>query len=322
MPPPNALQIPFLPGYPRPDRARENFHKQQMCAIKQGASFVQRSSGTPIVSSAASSAGSPAGAGAPAPAVDERRVDSPATAPYVPSRPQIAPPARDQLGVPAGWTAAEASHARALGVESLLPEPPRWAREAHEATLSFNGYFRETVDSGEPGAHERVRFITLTYHVGDGTALIYERPKENAGMPQGVLLKRHRIRAPSGGYYGLADLNVGAVLDCYGRHVVLTSTDAFTRAFLSARGVQVLPDGPLPPDPSAGLAWPPGHPSERDEPDEITPPRAAGGALAEPTALQRFLEFDRVVLRYYLVRCAHCPRRAAASARATPRRCA
>lgn len=324
-----GVQIPFLPGYPRPDFTRENFHKQQLCNVRQGSSFVQRPPGAPIVPSAhdAASGARPATAGAAARL--DRRVgwaigtSTPAYA-AAPVRAYAPPPApvamvererererslaSAELGVPGGWTANEVARARAFQVEELLPEPPRWARDAHDATLSFGGFFREYVDAGEPSGYERVRACALVYHVGDGTALVYERPKENSGMPQGVLLKRHRIRSPSGGFYELRDLNVGETLDCYGRRITLTSADAFTRAFLSARGVHVPPDSAVPPDPSASQAWPPGRPATHDAHDEITPPRGGAGAgagapaaAAELTALQRFLEYDRVVLRYYLV---------------------
>ena len=141
-----GVQIPFLPGYPRPDFTRENFHKQQLCNVRQGSSFVQRPPGAPIVPSAhdAASGARPATAGAAARL--DRRVgwaigtSTPAYA-AAPVRAYAPPPApvamvererererslaSAELGVPGGWTANEVARARAFQVEELLPEPPR-----------------------------------------------------------------------------------------------------------------------------------------------------------------------------------------------------
>jgi hypothetical protein len=295
-------QIPFLPGYPSRDYARTNFNRVQLCNVRQGTSFVESPAAVaPIVAS------SPA---PPRPATADARRVAWAPAAAAPAREPAPPPVRfpsggdyrghAEIGVPAGWTCAEVAQARELQLERLLPEPPRWATEEHEATLSFGGYFREAADASASDTPPRIRVCTLTYHVGDGTALVYERPQVNSGIPQGVLLKRHRIRKPTGaGFYGLADLNVGVTLDCYGRHITLVSCDAFSRAFLHARGIAVAPDEPPPRNPPGGLAWPPGQQSKPadEEEEDATPPRGA----AAPNALQRFLQFDRVVLRFYLL---------------------
>ncbi|KAJ1627361.1 hypothetical protein T492DRAFT_181487, partial [Pavlovales sp. CCMP2436] len=172
----SVMQIPFLPGYPRPDYTKTNFRKQQLCAVRQGASFVQRPPGSPIVPSAVySAAGAPPmtpphglAAGAYQPQEQDRHVawalgtsvpttprpasaaQPPPTPPPSASRVREHSQAAAELGVPGGWTAAEAQRAREFKLGALMPAQPRWTAESHEATLSFHGYFREAVDAGEP----------------------------------------------------------------------------------------------------------------------------------------------------------------------------
>lgn len=309
--------IPMLPGYEYTDYTRTDFARRQHCEVKGGAFFVSQPrrpipgrptskveppGAAPLGAHNAGAPGAPSARPPPLP-LPERPPSAPprSSAPAAGERPapRRAPAfASAEPGVPGGWTPDEARDAREhLPASSLVPAPA-WASDDSDAMLAFHAYFRETVSAGEPDAVERVRTCTLTFHVGDGTMQVYERPVENSGMPQGVLLKRHRVRSPRGGYYSLADLNVGVELDCYGRVYVLASCDAFTRAFLEAHGVRVGEELAVPKDPSALQSWPPGvvGGSRADDDDEITPPRPA-----EPSALQRFLQFDRIVLRYYLL---------------------
>lgn len=52
----------------------------------------------------------------------------------------------------------------------------------------------------------------------DGTIELQEPQLENAGMPQGLFLRRRAIPRPDGsGNYGLEDMHMGAELDIFGK---------------------------------------------------------------------------------------------------------
>ena len=64
-----------------------------------------------------------------------------------------------------------------------------------------------------------------------------------------VFLKRHRVPKEGGGFYGVADLNVGTQVNMYGRVFLLTDADNFTRNFLSNLGIEVQDSLEVPADP-------------------------------------------------------------------------
>eukprot|EP00953_Heterococcus_sp_UTEX-ZZ885_P035307 18239-Heterococcus_DN1.PRE.4 len=60
------------------------------------------------------------------------------------------------------------------------------------ATLSFDAYFKETVDES-PLENHRVRRCRIVLYLEDGAIQVDECRTENSGMPQGSFVKRHMI---------------------------------------------------------------------------------------------------------------------------------
>ena len=109
--------------------------------------------------------------------------------------------------------------------------------------LRFNCYFKEAVVESRD-ENFRVRNCMMYYYLEDDSMHLSEPKVENSGIPQGerkgtVFLKRHRVPKPDGGFYGVADLNVGTQIDLYGRVFVITDADGFTRKFLANLNIEV-----------------------------------------------------------------------------------
>lgn len=57
--------------------------------------------------------------------------------------------------------------------------------------LRFYAFYKEGVhDSAKE--HWRVRRVTFTYHLEDGSLAASEAKQENSGLAQGPVLRRHR----------------------------------------------------------------------------------------------------------------------------------
>lgn len=70
---------------------------------------------------------------------------------------------------------------------------------------------------------------------------ILERRQENAGIPQGVFLKRHKVPKPgqSNELYTERDLKCGSDLDVYSRVFRITDCDEFTRSYYANEGIDI-----------------------------------------------------------------------------------
>ena len=105
--------------------------------------------------------------------------------------------------------------------------------------LRFFGFFRESVAESNI-ERERIRKITIQYFLEDHTICVSEPRQDNAGIPQGTMVKRHIIPTPSGnGSITFDMLNVGETVTFYGRTYYLVDADAFTRGFLESIGREV-----------------------------------------------------------------------------------
>jgi len=108
---------------------------------------------------------------------------------------------------------------------------PKWLKHDRQV-LRFSTYFQEPVVESRD-ENFRVHKCTMLYYLEDDTLHILEDRYENAGLPQGVFLKRHRV--PRDGKtaesYNWSDLNVPMDLDIYGRVFRVYDCDAFTRSF-------------------------------------------------------------------------------------------
>jgi len=109
--------------------------------------------------------------------------------------------------------------------------------------LRFNAYFQEAVHESALEAF-RVRKVDILMYLVDSSIHILEAKAENSGMPQGTLLKRHKIakRTAAGApeeFYGWADLAIGKEITIYGRVYRIVDCDAFTRLFFKGQGIDL-----------------------------------------------------------------------------------
>jgi hypothetical protein len=129
----------------------------------------------------------------------------------------------------------------------------------------------------------------------------------NAGLPQGVIVRRHRVpKSEKGDFFTVDDLFVGAELPIYGRKYRLTGADGFTRAFFEVNGAPLDPDEDTPLDPfarrtaaAAAASTPAMHLKPANplrEHQEAALGKQQHGGIA---ATQQFLKNDGKVLRFY-----------------------
>jgi len=197
----------------------------------------------------------------------------------------------------------------------VLPVQPAWVAFDRKV-LRFNCFFKESVNESRLENY-RIRSCVLYYYLEDDSMHVSEPKVENSGIPQGerkgtVFLKRHRVPKAEGGFYAVADLNVGNTIDLYGRVFLITDVDNFTRTFLKNIGVNVPDAIATPPDPYTSTRSEMKqqivrnqkyfHPRTADD-DLIRNMEARLGCsstLLGPDKLDQFLKYDRKVLRFYL----------------------
>merc|ERR1719159_976639 len=112
----------------------------------------------------------------------------------------------------------------ALGKD--FDELPAWdALDRH--VLRFYGYFKEAVTESNL-ENWRVRRVIIFYYLEDDTLHITDPRIDNAGLPQGTLVRRHRFpSSEEGTFITPADLVVGQDLYIYGKKIRLIDCDAF-----------------------------------------------------------------------------------------------
>eukprot|EP00742_Colponemidia_sp_Colp-10_P002577 GILJ01002753.1.p1 GENE.GILJ01002753.1~~GILJ01002753.1.p1 ORF type:complete len:1046 (+),score=158.87 GILJ01002753.1:79-3138(+) len=120
--------------------------------------------------------------------------------------------------------------------------------EKDRQVLRFFGYFKEQVHENAV-ENWRARRLVLHFYLVDGSIHIEEPRQLNSGLPQGVFLKRQRIRNPDGeGDYSIEDFGIGANLNVYGKVIHIVDMDANTRAYFEASGVPTGEPEPYPED--------------------------------------------------------------------------
>ncbi|GLC72720.1 hypothetical protein PLESTF_001285900 [Pleodorina starrii] len=196
---------------------------------------------------------------------------------------------------------------------------PKWITYDRKV-LGFGAYFREDVPYS-PLESWRVRKVTVRYYMETDEVEVVEMREVNSGLPQGILLKRHRAVKEDGSPLLWPDLHVGGTLILYRRTYHLVAVDGATRAFYEQQGQQQPPDetypeGPYeqhrkaleasargrrppvrgPPPPSAG----PPLPSDPEPKDLAISPRGLGSVFetlrVAPSAEQEAR--DTAVLRF------------------------
>lgn len=156
--------------------------------------------------------------------------------------------------------------------------------------LRFFGFFRESVAESNV-ERERIRKITIQYFLEDHTLSVSEPRQDNAGMPQGTMVKRHVVPTPSGeGSITFNMLNVGETVSFYGRTYYLVDADAFTRGFLESIGCEVPEAIPYPDDAHTALRT---RPAKTNTVRSIASTYTSGQARAA----KQFFDNDGNVLR-------------------------
>ncbi|KAJ3039649.1 EF-hand domain-containing member C2 [Rhizophlyctis rosea] len=155
--------------------------------------------------------------------------------------------------------------------------------------LRFYAYFQEAVHERREEQY-RVRRVNIYFYLEDDSVHVSEPRTANSGIPQGTLIRRHRIPKPDsehGQHYIVKDFNVGKEVTFYGRTFKIVGCDNFTRDFLSALNITAPPNTLFPPDPYELC--------RADLLSRMKPTRPR----APKTSLKKFLENDRRVLRFY-----------------------
>uniref|UniRef100_A0A8C3LE15 EF-hand domain containing 1 n=1 Tax=Chrysolophus pictus TaxID=9089 RepID=A0A8C3LE15_CHRPC len=166
--------------------------------------------------------------------------------------------------------------------------PPSGFIPAHVAfdkkVLKFDAYFQEDVPLSTE-EHYRIRQVGIYYYLEDDTISVIEPVVKNSGIPQGKLIRRHRVpKNDHGDHYHWKDLNRGINITMYGRTYRIVDCDPFTQVFLESQGIEVNPPEKMVFDPYTELRRMPMRmyitPSDFDQ-------------------LKQFLTYDKQVLRFY-----------------------
>jgi len=168
------------------------------------------------------------------------------------------------------------------------PQAPAWVAFDRQV-LCFDAYFQESVHEMREEQH-RIRKCKIYFYLEDDSIQVIERRVENSGIPQGTLIRRHRIPLPpprDEEYYTVEHFNVGKQLTLYSRSFHITGCDNFTHNFLRKLGVRVNKPADTPSDP---------YTKHRQELQESMQPMRP---YEKEDTLQQFLENDRRVLRFY-----------------------
>lgn len=164
---------------------------------------------------------------------------------------------------------------------------PAWVAFDRQV-LCFDAFFQEAVHEKREEQY-RVRRCKIYFYLEDDSIQVIEPHVKNSGIPQGTLIRRHRINLPGTDdeYYTVDQFNVGETVELYERKFKLTDCDEFTKSFLTRLGVKVLKSEKVPEDPYTRL---------RDEIDQSMQPLRPYERLDK---LKQFLEHDRHVLRFH-----------------------
>jgi hypothetical protein len=167
--------------------------------------------------------------------------------------------------------------------------------------LRFDAYFQESVTERRD-ENFRIRKCKILFYPEDDTIQVNETVTDNSGMPQGVLIRRGPM--PKDGmvtsqafgdgdgesFFTVNDLNVGDEVTMYGRTFKITDADTFTKNFLTGLGIRVGEACETPANPHGQVL----KASRAKESN-------AGRPYERFDTLRQFLDFDRKVLRFYVL---------------------
>ncbi|NWR56230.1 EFHC1 protein, partial [Bucorvus abyssinicus] len=166
--------------------------------------------------------------------------------------------------------------------------PPSGFVPAHVALdkkiLKFDAYFQEDVPLSTE-EHYRIRQVAIYYYLEDDSMSVIEPVVPNSGLPQGKLIRRHRVpKNDCGDHYHWKDLNRSMDITMYGRTYRIVDCDRFTQVFLESQGIELNPPEKMVFDPYTELRRMPTH-------RYITP--------SDFDQRKQFLTYDKQVLRFY-----------------------
>jgi hypothetical protein len=153
--------------------------------------------------------------------------------------------------------------------------------------------------------NSRVRRVIIYYYLDDDTMQLSEPRVDNSGIPQGNLIRRHRIPASDDGsdvYIKADDIRVGMQLTIYGKTIKVIDCDSFTRRYAKENGFEQGDALPIPDD-NFGVALANAKNVKAVKPrsyEKIYREAMMGGGHIN-TDMQQFMENDRKVCRFYAV---------------------
>ncbi|TPX36580.1 hypothetical protein SmJEL517_g01259 [Synchytrium microbalum] len=157
--------------------------------------------------------------------------------------------------------------------------------------LRFYAYFQEAVHERREEQY-RIRKVNIYFYLEDDSIHVSEPKTANSGIPQGTLIRRHRIPLPGSAiaqHYTVKDLNVDQEVTFYARTFKIVGCDQFTRDFLNGLNM----------DPPNGSTFP-ADPYTLQRAELMSRMKATRPRPPQ-TSLRQFLENDRRVLRFYCV---------------------
>ncbi|KAI8916230.1 hypothetical protein EDD86DRAFT_222135 [Gorgonomyces haynaldii] len=154
-----------------------------------------------------------------------------------------------------------------------------------KVVLTFDAYFKETVHDSTEQYH--LRRVRILFFLEDDSIAVVEPPVENSGIPQGVFIKRQKLPKSSNEYYQAKDFNLGINITFYGKTFRIVNCDKFTQKYLTTTEHVVLNK----PEPM---------PVDAYQESRVRPVRRQQ-ETAKHDKLNRFLENDRKVLRFYCI---------------------
>ncbi|XP_033759887.1 EF-hand domain-containing family member C2-like [Pecten maximus] len=165
---------------------------------------------------------------------------------------------------------------------------PAWVAFDRQV-LCFDAYFQEAVHEKREEQY-RVRNCKVYFYLEDDSIQVIEPRAKNSGVPQGTLIRRHRIPKPAPNddeCYTVEDFNLGKEISLYSKVFKLTNCDDFTQNFLRKLGVRVQRPDSSPNDP---------YTKYRKAMDESMQPLRP---YEKHDTLKQFLDHDRHVLRFF-----------------------